>query len=131
MQSPRNRLEALLLNGLLALDAQSEVAGKIAAQSRLHKEEKIPRIAALLEEELLRVTAIGLVGGILSSHYVSPASVELDPGDSREQLAFLIQQALPVGPCRSSRHSFWTPSVGFKDFMDRGRYCQPAESSNA
>jgi hypothetical protein len=110
MQCPWDGLEALLLHGLLALDAQAEIAGIIAAQSCLHKNEKIPRIAALLEEEFFGVAAIGLVGGITSSHHVSPASIELDAGDSRQQLAFLIQQALPVGPYRLSRHLFWTPA---------------------
>ena len=67
MQRPRDRVEPFLLHGLLALDAQAESAGMIEPERRPDKDEKLPRIAALLEENFLGVATVGLVGHILSA----------------------------------------------------------------
>src|ERR1700704_4240179 len=104
MPRPRNRLQPLLLHGLPAFHAQAEIAFVVPAQRRLNQREKIPRIAALLEQGFLGVATVGLVSHILSAHDVRPAAVQLEPCNSRQQLPFLGQQPLSIGFRHLSSH---------------------------
>ena len=76
MQRPGNCFEALLPHGLHAFDADAEIPVLIAAQGLLNKDEKMPGIAALLEERFLGVATIGLVSHILRARDVGPSSPE-------------------------------------------------------
>src|SRR5205809_423716 len=104
MARPGDRLEALLLYGLAAFDAESELPVLLAPQSRAHQDKKVAGAGALLEERFFRVATVGLVSHVLRPDRVGPAAVHLSSQNSAQKLPFFGQQPLPVCFRRSSGH---------------------------
>ena len=88
MPRPRDGVQARLVHGLTAFDAQAESARFLPAERGLHQDEKIPGTAALLEEGFFGVATVCLIGHILGPDVVGFAAVHLDTRNARKQLSF-------------------------------------------